>query len=196
MNGKFGPADRWSKEGLLAHYATREPKPFVQIDGWIGGDDVIVTDDDGLGMTFGFTTELMNGSAVRLLIKPDSDPRKIVGLLQRVIEEVEERPETIAASQWLDPKPYLVEPREDDEIGGIYLSKMRAVLAVYEDLAGTVAGLCPDKTLPLAKLIAGQIREAIDSRDPVRMLAAARLAGEAGPAFRLDDLDLNAEVPF
>ena len=108
--------ERWSKEGLLEHYATREPKSFVQIDGWVSGDDAIVTDDDGLAMSSGLTTELMNGSTVRLLIKPDSDPTKIVVLLHRAIEEIEDRPETITTSHWLAPrlapKLHLVEPLE------------------------------------------------------------------------------------
>ncbi len=103
-----------TKTELLEHYATREPKPFVQIDGWLGGDDVIKSDDDGRGMSLGFTTELMEGADVRLLIKPDSDPTEIVALLHNAIKSIESMPDSIATSHWLHPKPHLVEPLDNN----------------------------------------------------------------------------------
>ncbi len=118
MDEKYDPPDRRSKEGLLAHYATREPKDFVQIDGWCSGkwtgDSVIVTGNDGRGMTSTLTTELMNGADVRLLIKPDSDPTEIVALLHDAIKSIESLPENIATSHWLGSSLNLVEPWGED----------------------------------------------------------------------------------
>ena len=49
------------KAKLLAHYATREPKHFVQVDSFSPASGTFHMGD---------TTELMLGSAVRILIDP------------------------------------------------------------------------------------------------------------------------------
>ena len=57
---------RNTKSELLEHYASREPKSFVQFDGWYGGkfagDSVIATDENGRSMCATYTTELMHGT--------------------------------------------------------------------------------------------------------------------------------------
>jgi len=75
---------------LLNHYAKREPKEFLQIDGWYGGkwvgDSVIATDKNGYSMTGGATVELMIGADVRILIDPSTPASEAVVLLQKAID--------------------------------------------------------------------------------------------------------------
>jgi len=64
-----------AKGAKLRHYASRDPKEFIQIDGFYlpgGCDSVMVTDNDGDCIQAGKTIELMNGADVRILIR---DPR-------------------------------------------------------------------------------------------------------------------------
>ena len=78
--------------------------------------------------------------------------------------------------------------RRGDAVGALRDMGIDGVMPLASGEEGATS---PLETSPLARLIAGQIREAIDSDDPALMEAAARLAGEAGPAFRLDE-----ESPF
>ncbi len=71
------------KAEQLAHYATREPKSFLQIDLWRNGDGVVGHDENGQGMTFDMTTELMQGSDARILIPHDVPPREVAVLLRK-----------------------------------------------------------------------------------------------------------------
>ena len=116
----------------------------------------------------GFTTELMKGSDVRLLIKPDSDPTEIVALLHNAIESIESMPENIATSQWLGSSLHLVEPWGEDSPERIKL-ELQHVLDVFppED--------SPIQLSPLTKVIAGHIQKAIDSggQQSQQVLAAA-----------------------
>ena len=118
VNGKPAITERWSKEGLLAHYATREPKSFVQFDGWYGGkwagDSVIATDETGRSMTSGLTTELMCGADMRLLIEPGAAPNEIVALLNQAAEWITRSPDILDSSHWHDSKLHLVEPSNDN----------------------------------------------------------------------------------
>lgn len=61
----------------LAHYAAREPKHFLQLDGQYmprGGDDEMRPDDEGDYVSAMGTVELMRGATVRVLIPHDADP--------------------------------------------------------------------------------------------------------------------------
>ena len=119
-NEKPAITERETKEALLKHYATREPKSFVQFDGWYGGkwrgDSVIATDEAGRSMTSGLTTELMNGADMRLLIEPGADAVEIVALLHQAAEWIMRAPDILdSSSRWHGSKPHLVEPREEDD---------------------------------------------------------------------------------
>jgi hypothetical protein len=82
-----------TKSELLAHYAQKKPKAFFQVDLSAG---VPVTDNgDGIHMTIGQTTELMEGAHVRLLIA--TDPVTAVTLLRKAIAEIECRNSLVGA---------------------------------------------------------------------------------------------------
>jgi hypothetical protein len=90
----------------LEHYAERDPKQFLQIDGFIEGrDDLATPDEDGDSVLGGVTVELMHSSfSTRILIDPATDPKVAARLLRK-------------AAAWLDRKPELLSPDE-----GEYLS--------------------------------------------------------------------------
>lgn len=71
---------------LLRKYARRQPKAFIQFDGWHDshGDDVIPADPQGHSLTGTRTWELMQGASVRVLADPTA-PQKEVGILLRKI---------------------------------------------------------------------------------------------------------------
>jgi len=56
-----GPA----KQSLLDKYASREPKPFRQFDGWLSGDAIMGPDDEGHCLFSCQTWELMHGADIR-----------------------------------------------------------------------------------------------------------------------------------
>lgn len=89
-----------SREAILKKYSERPAKEFVQIDTWCQGrwqgDSVINCDDDGDSQTSGSTVELMQGSDVRILISPDTDPKDVVRLLRKAADWVDHAPEMIA----------------------------------------------------------------------------------------------------
>jgi hypothetical protein len=68
-----------SRAELLAHYAHKTPNRFDQYDGWPQEMcDGIIQDVGGYGLTTGTTWELMaGGPAVRVLIKPGTDPQLV-----------------------------------------------------------------------------------------------------------------------
>ena len=72
-----------TKAELLAHYATREPTKFVQIDGWSPDQcDGVITDCGGYGLTGCITHELMTGNPrVRVLVVPGTDPDLVLKIL-------------------------------------------------------------------------------------------------------------------
>jgi hypothetical protein len=81
------------KEALLQKYAAREPFEFVQYDGFsdMYGDDLIRPDEDGDGITWTETKELMSGvSNVRVLIRKFEDPKLAVRLLRKLANVIEQ----------------------------------------------------------------------------------------------------------
>ncbi len=137
----------------------------------------------------GGTTELMNGADMRLLVEPGADPVEIVALLHQAAEWIMRTPEILDGSRWEGTKPYLIEPREDDDPERIK-RRLQGFLDFLDNLGHGAPGTSPLETSPLAKVIAGKIREAIDSGDVEQMVTAAKMADEARPA-----LDRDSERP-
>lgn len=83
-----------SKEELLAHYATREPVSFVQVDGFshgqIGGPIGIHNDDpDHDDIWWGLTQELMSGFwDVRILIPTHANSADVIRLLEKMMDSI------------------------------------------------------------------------------------------------------------
>lgn len=76
----------------LAHYATREPKAFTQLDGHYcpeGGDGLLAPDTDGDALTAQATCELMYGAYVRVLIPRDATPMIAARQLRKLAEWLE-----------------------------------------------------------------------------------------------------------
>jgi hypothetical protein len=67
-----------TKESLLEKYATKEPTEFLQID-WF-------TQEDDFQFTAGMITELMSGSDIRLLIKPETKKADVIHALCLMID--------------------------------------------------------------------------------------------------------------
>ncbi len=82
----------------LAHYASREPKHFLQLDGHYmprGGDDVMSPDDDGDAVTAGGTVELMYGATVRVLIPHDGDVMVAARQLKKLAKWLKRKPDLL-----------------------------------------------------------------------------------------------------
>jgi len=81
---------------LLNHYAKREPKKFLQIDGWYSrqwvDDRVLAMDEARYSMTGGATVELMHGTDVRILIDPSTPVSEAVMLLRQAVAWLKEDP--------------------------------------------------------------------------------------------------------
>jgi hypothetical protein len=77
------------KKALLAHYAERQPKPFIQFDGWLDADEVMGRDADGQGVTGSYTWELMNASDVRVLIPKATTREQALVLLRKIAGWIE-----------------------------------------------------------------------------------------------------------
>lgn len=71
----------------LAHYAKKDPKQFLQMDGFYlpnGGDDSMRPDDEGDCLHASTTVELMYGATVRVLIGPAADRMVAIRQLQKL----------------------------------------------------------------------------------------------------------------
>ena len=77
------------KRSKMQHYSTRELKEFVQIDGFLKGDEVMGMDADGHSVCGGITSELMHGSDVRILIPREHNRAQVIGLLRKALEAIE-----------------------------------------------------------------------------------------------------------
>lgn len=88
----------------LAHYAAREPKKFLQIDGFYlpeGGDDFLHPDKDGDYMHGSATVELMHGTDVRVLIPYETNAKVAARQLKKM-------------AKWLNRNPGLIEYAKPD----------------------------------------------------------------------------------
>ena len=100
----------------LAHYASREPKQFLQMDGHYmprGGDDQMRPDGDGDAVTAFGTVELMYGATVRVLIPHDSDPIVAARQLKKLSKWLKSKPSLLDYAQ---PKSQATQPDFDDDI--------------------------------------------------------------------------------
>ena len=82
------------KRKLLEHYATREPKDFVQVDVFASlppehQDYVMEGDEDGDVIFIRATTELMLGSSIRVLADPAMTKDDAIRALRKVIDVYE-----------------------------------------------------------------------------------------------------------
>jgi ABC-type uncharacterized transport system YnjBCD substrate-binding protein len=82
----------------LAHYASREPKKFLQLDGfhqpiWNENFTKLITND--FSYTSRGTIELMNGANVRVLIPYSTDVKIAVRQLKHITKWLKNNPELI-----------------------------------------------------------------------------------------------------
>ncbi len=68
-----------AKVRLLAHYAEREPKEFIQYDAW----------DPETYLSGGHTVELMRGTPCRVLIDPTTTSADAVVMLRLIADWIE-----------------------------------------------------------------------------------------------------------
>ena len=83
----------------LAHYASKEPKHFLQMDGYYVPevyDELVYPDLEGDAFTAQGTVELMNGATVRILIPSNTDPTVAARQIKKM-------------AKWLRKKPSLIE---------------------------------------------------------------------------------------
>ena len=91
----------------LAHYASREPKKFLQIDGFYlpeGGDDFLRPDKDGDCMHGTATIELMQGTYVRVLIPYETNAKVAARQLKKMTKWLKKRPDLMELAK-PDPEP-------------------------------------------------------------------------------------------
>jgi hypothetical protein len=103
------------KAQLLAHYATKEPSRFVQIDCHTnrtgsGLEDLFepwedAYDEDGDQIGAWSTTELMHGAPVRVFIRPETSAATAVRVLDKVVAWLRRRPSLIAELVGPPPPP-------------------------------------------------------------------------------------------
>jgi hypothetical protein len=94
----------------IAHYASREPKQFLQLDSFYmpdGGDDVMHPDKDGDALLALETIELMRCCHVRVLIPDNIDVKVAVRQLKKVAKWLKRKPDLL---EYAKPK---VEPNSD-----------------------------------------------------------------------------------
>ena len=67
------------KEVLLKKYSHKEPKRFIQYDGFVldGWDDVMKPDEQGHAVMALETFELMEGASIRLLVTPHTEKKDV-----------------------------------------------------------------------------------------------------------------------
>lgn len=85
---------RARKGQLLEHYCQREPKQFIQFDGFAGHpeDSVMRHDDDGHTLWKSVTYELMHGATVRVLVDPGTDAQTAATLMRKLANWIEQDP--------------------------------------------------------------------------------------------------------
>ncbi len=81
-----------TKEGLLEKYRARDPKLFVQIDGFQiqdHEDNLMKPDDEGFWFQARTTYELMDRADVRILIDPQIHRKDASRMLKKMIDKIE-----------------------------------------------------------------------------------------------------------
>jgi len=91
-----GPPNEESaiKLRLLEKYMSREPRQFLQFDGFcnVEGDSHLLPDECGDCFSGSVTTELMHGSDVRVLIIPGTTRKTALRLLSKIRARVKTYP--------------------------------------------------------------------------------------------------------
>ena len=93
----------------LAHYASREPKHFLQLDGNYlprGGDDMMRPDCDGDAFIADGTVELMHGATVRVLIPHDGNVLVAVRQLKKLAKWLKRDPSLFDLAKPEVEQPY------------------------------------------------------------------------------------------
>ena len=83
-------------DNKLAHYASREPRSFLQLDAFYlphNDDPDLDADKDGDALMGGATIELMNGASVRVLLPHNADPKVVVRQLKKITKEFNQHPD-------------------------------------------------------------------------------------------------------
>jgi len=89
----------------LAHYASRRPKRFLQLDAFympFGDDQLLMPDEDRDAVCASGTVELMNGPTTRVLIPRHTHPDIAVRELRKL-------------AKWLESNPALIKYAEERE---------------------------------------------------------------------------------
>ena len=104
MNAK--DLNRMKGEKLL-HYFEREPKEFMQYDGFVNTlpDDLMSPDGDGDCLFACETIELMTGyPAVRLLVVPGTAAKDVIRVLGKMITWIQDAPEQLNEKKAEEPE--------------------------------------------------------------------------------------------
>ena len=80
---------RPTKEQLLNHYSKRDPKLFIQFDGYDEPPEGCTDPEAYSGMCRIKTYELMCGNDVRILIDPRKDREKVLRILHKLVDWIE-----------------------------------------------------------------------------------------------------------
>jgi hypothetical protein len=105
--------DKKTFAAKLAHYASREPKVFVQFDSYYKPEaSNIDSDVEGDVMFVKETVELMNGKDVRVLIPYSTDVKVAIRLLKKVVKWLKNKPDFLDS----DKSPLVRNNREMDEL--------------------------------------------------------------------------------
>jgi len=82
---------RPTKQELLDRYKSRQPNLFQQIDGYddIEDNEAVQSDEDGHVIFCCDTYELMAGSTVRVLVRPDTPKETVIALLDKIRRQYE-----------------------------------------------------------------------------------------------------------
>lgn len=86
------------RQKKLKHYAERDPRRLLQIDGFPGcSDDIMAPDAEGDSVLGSRTVELMDSPfSTRILIDPATDPRVAARLLRKAAEWLDREPDLLA----------------------------------------------------------------------------------------------------
>jgi hypothetical protein len=83
--------DNNAKDALLAHYSTKTPNRFRQIDGFANWhNDTFNKDGDGYVVMSSETQELMRGASVRVLIPFETTQSDAAALLRKILGVVDQ----------------------------------------------------------------------------------------------------------
>ena len=95
-----------TKQELLEHYGARDPKMFLQFDGFEAPGDWYANPETGIAVFGGTTVELMRGSAVRVLIDPSTDRAKVLQILHKLVAWIEDGGLDAVAAPWELDDPF------------------------------------------------------------------------------------------